>query len=32
MAMIASKRKLNTKPIKDKYSTLKELENGKAKS
>ena len=32
MAMIASKRKLNTKSIKDKYSALKEVEDGKTKS
>ena len=32
MATIGSKRKLNTKSIKDKYSTLKEVEDGKTKS
>ena len=32
MATIASKRKLNTKSIKDKYSALKEVEDGKTKS
>ena len=32
MAKIASKRKLNTKSIKDKYSALKEAEDGKTKS
>ena len=32
MSTIASKRKLNTKSIKDEYSTLKEVEDGKAKS
>ena len=32
MAAIASKRKLNIKSIKDKYSALKEVENGKTKS
>ena len=31
MATIASKRKLNTKFIKDKYSALKEAEDGKNK-
>ena len=31
MATIASKRKLNTKFIKDKYSALKEVEDGKRK-
>ena len=31
MATIASKRKLNTKSIKDKYSALKEVEDGKIK-
>ena len=29
MATIASKRKLNANPIKDKYSALKEVEDGK---
>ena len=29
MSTIASKRKLNTKSIKDEYSTLKEVEDGK---
>ena len=29
MVTIASKRKLNTESIKDKYSALKEVENGK---
>ena len=32
MATIASKRKLNTKSIKDKYQALKEVEEGKSKS
>ena len=32
MATIASKRKLNTKSIKDKYNALKEVEHGKTKS
>ena len=32
MATIASKRKLNTKSIKDKYNALKEVEDGKTKS
>ena len=32
MSTIASKRKLNTKSIKDEYSTLKEVEDGKTKS
>ena len=32
MAVIASKCKLNTKSIKDKYSVLKEVEDGKTKS
>ena len=32
MATIAGKRKLNTKSIKDKYSALKEVEDGKTKS
>ena len=32
MATNASKCKLNTKSIKDKYSTLKEVEDGKTKS
>ena len=32
MATTASKRKLNTKSIKDKYSALKEVEDGKTKS
>ena len=32
MAMIASKRKLNTKSVKDKYRALKEVEVGKTKS
>ena len=32
MAMIASKCKLNIKPIKDKYSALKEVEDEKVKS
>ena len=32
MATITSKFKLNTKSIKDKYSTLKEVEDGKTKS
>ena len=32
MATIASKCKLNIKPIKDKYSALKEVEYGKTKS
>ena len=32
MATIASKCKLNTKSIKDKYSALKEVEDGKTKS
>ena len=31
MAPIASKRKLNTKSIKDKYNTLREVEYGKTK-
>ena len=31
MAAIASKRKLNTKSIKDKYQALKEVEEGKSK-
>ena len=31
MATIASKRKLNTKSIKDKYQALKEIEEGKLK-
>ena len=31
MATIASKRKLNTKSIKDKYQALKEVEEGKSK-
>ena len=31
MAAIASKRKLNTKSIKDKYQPLKEVEEGKSK-
>ena len=31
MATIASKRKLNTKSIKDKYNALKEVEAGKLK-
>ena len=31
MATIASKRKLNARPIKDKYSALKEVEDGKTK-
>ena len=30
--MIANKRKLNKKSIKDKYSALKEVEDGKTKS
>ena len=29
MTTIACKRKLNTKSIKDKYNTLREVENGK---
>ena len=32
MATIVSKRKLNTKSIKDKYNALKEVEDGKTKS
>ena len=32
MVTIASKRKLSTKSIKDKYNGLKEVEDGKAKS
>ena len=32
MATIASKRKLNTKSVKDKYRVLKEVEVGKTKS
>ena len=32
MAVIAGKRNLNTKSIKDKYSALKELEGGETKS
>ena len=32
MATIASKHKLNTKSIKDKYNALKEVEDGKTKS
>ena len=32
MATVASKRKLNTKSIKDKYSALKKVEGGKMKS
>ena len=32
MATISSKRKLNTKSIKDKYSALKEVKDGKIKS
>ena len=32
MATIASKRKLNTKSVKDKYRALKEVEVGKTKS
>ena len=32
MATIASKCKLNAKSIKDKYSALKEVEDGKTKS
>ena len=32
MATIASKCKLNTKSIKDKYSALKEVKDGKTKS
>ena len=32
MATIGSKRKLNTKSIKDKYNALKEVEVGKTKS
>ena len=32
MATIASKRKLSRKSIKDKYSALKEVEDGKRKS
>ena len=32
MATIATKRKLNTKSIKDKYSALKEVKDGKTKS
>ena len=32
MATIASKRKLNTKSIKDKHSALKEVEDGKTES
>ena len=32
MATTASKRKLNTKSIKDEYSALKEVEDGKTKS
>ena len=32
MAPIASKRKLNTKSIKNKYSALQEVEDGKTKS
>ena len=32
METIASKRKLNTKSIEDKYNTLKEVEDGKTKS
>ena len=32
MATIASKRKLHTKSIKDKYNALKEVEDGKTKS
>ena len=32
MATIPSKRKLNTKSIKDKYYALKEVEDGKTKS
>ena len=31
MGTIASKRKLNTKSIKDKYQALKEVEEGKSK-
>ena len=31
MATIASKCKLNTKSIKDKYNALKEVEDGKSK-
>ena len=32
MATITSKRKLNTKSIKDKYSALKEVDDEKTKS
>ena len=32
MATVASKRKINTKSIKEKYSALKEVEEGKSKS
>ena len=32
MAAIATKRKLNTKSIKDEYNTLKEVEDGNPKS
>ena len=32
MTTIASKRKLNAKSVKDKYSALKEVEDGKTKS
>ena len=32
MATIVSKRKLNTKSMKEKYSALKEVEGGKTKS
>ena len=32
MATIVSKRKLNTKSVKDKYNALKEVEDGKTKS
>ena len=31
MATIASKHKLNTKSVKDKYRALKEVEDGKTK-